>query len=98
MGTSNSLATVPYRERLKLLDQRLRDVRYPTIKQMVKPAKVQAAERVVADWEAKNEAYMQTQRDAHRAKMSRIKDEVILGNADEAVRLLRELDAEVSKK
>lgn len=98
MGTSNPLATVPYRERLKLLDQRLRDVRYPTIKPLPKPTKVQAAERVVAEWEAKNEAHIQAQRDAHKAKMNRIKDEVILGNAEEAVRLLRELDAEASKK
>ena len=95
---SSALLQVPHVLRIKMLNDRLNGFRYPTIKSLLKPAKVAAAERVVAEWEAKNEAFMQAQRDAHKARVDAIRDCMILGDAEKAVTLLRELDSMAAKK
>ncbi len=86
---TENLTLLPYRERVKLVQQRLQAMAYPTTTSLPKPAKVAAAEKLLREWEAKNEAHCEAQRQAHRAKRAAIADALILGQMDRAVELLR---------
>ncbi len=86
---TENLTLLPYRERVKLVQQRLQALAYPKTTSLPKPAKVAAAEKLLREWEAKNEAHCEAQRQAHRAKRAAIADALILGQMDKAVELLR---------
>lgn len=86
---AENLTLLPYRERVKLVQQRMQAMQYPKTTPLPKPAKVVAAETLLREWEAKNEAHCEAQRQAHRAKRAAIADALILGQMDKAVELLR---------
>lgn len=86
---TENLTLLPYRERVKLVQQRMQAMQYPKTTPLPKPAKVVAAEKLLREWEAKNEAHCEAQRQAHRAKRAAIADALILGQMDKAVELLR---------
>lgn len=86
---TENLTLLPYRERVKLVQQRMQALAYPKTTNLPKPARVAAAEKLLREWEAKNEAHCEAQRQAHRAKRAAIADALILGQMDKAVELLR---------
>ena len=90
---SEGITLLPYRERVKLVQERMRGLRAPKTKPLNKPARVTAAETVWREWEAKNEAHVDAQRDAHRAKLREIQDALIVGDMVQAVMLLQRLGA-----
>ncbi len=92
MSTDTILA-LPYRERLKLMQERLHGLTYAKVKPLTKPNRVVLAEKVVSEWEAKNEKHEEAQRVAHRKALNEIRDAMILGDAKRAVELMRKLEA-----
>lgn len=90
---TENLTLLPYRERVKLVQQRMQALAYPKTTPLPKSAKVVAAEKLLREWEAKNEAHCEAQRQAHLAKRAAIADALILGQMDKAVELLRAVGA-----
>lgn len=90
--TKDKIAQLPYRERAKLVRERLQHLRYPSITSLPKPAKVLAAEKIVAEWEERNSAHADAQRAAFREKRNAVSDALILGDMQKAVALLQKLD------
>ena len=84
-----SITLLPYRERVKLVQQRMQAMQYPKTTPLPKPARVAAAEKLVREWEAKNAAHCDAQRQAHKEKRAAIADALILGDMEKAVSLLR---------
>jgi glutamine synthetase adenylyltransferase len=87
--TIESITLLPYRERVKLVQQRMQALEHPKYEQLPKPAKVAAAEKLLREWEQKNDEHIDAQRKAHRAKRAEIADALILGQMERAVELLR---------
>ena len=58
-----------------------------------KPAKVKAAEKVVAEWDERNEAAREAHYAKHQAKVREIEDALILGDGDKVVKLLAAIGA-----
>ena len=90
---TESIALLPYSERVKLVRERLANLRRPKVVQLPKPAKVQAAERLYRDWEMKAEAHDDAQRYAWREKLHEVQDALIVGDMHKAVALLQKLKA-----
>ena len=86
---TDNLTLLPYRERVKLVQERMQAMQYPKTTPLPKTAKVAAAEKLLREWEEKNEAHCEAQRQAHRTKRAAIADALILGQMDKAVELLR---------
>lgn len=89
--TKDKIEQLPYRDRAKLVRERLQHLRYPSIASLPKPAKVLAAEKVVSEWEAKNSAHADAQRAAFREKRNAVSDALILGDMKKAIDLLQKL-------
>lgn len=87
-------ATVPYTTRLKIVRERLaiarRANRYENIP---KPAKVQAAEKVLAEWKARDDAARDAHYAKHQAKVREIEDALILGDVEKVLKLLAAIGA-----
>lgn len=92
MATDN-ITLLPYRERVKLIQQRLQAMRYPVTKPLPKPAKVLAAQKLVREWEEKDSEHREAQRQEHAKKRAEIADALILGDMKKAVELLRKYGA-----
>lgn len=90
---TENITLLPYSERVKLVRERLANLRRPKVTALPKPAKVQAAEKTLRDWEAKNEAHEDAQRDAWRAKLHEVQDALIVGDMARAVSLMQRLGA-----
>lgn len=95
MATSKTenITLLPYSERVKLVRERLANLRRTKVDPLPKSAKVQAAEKLYRDWEAKAEAHEDAQRDAWRAKLHEVQDALIVGDMHKAVSLLQKLKA-----
>lgn len=88
-----NITLLPYSERVKLVRERLANLRRPKVVELPKSAKLQAAEKLVREWEDKNEAHEAAQRDAWRAKLHEVQDALIVGDMQKAVALLQKLGA-----
>ena len=88
-----NITLLPYRERTKLVRERLQWLRSPKVIGLYKPAKVLAAEKIVAEWEAKNETHLDAQRASFREKKNAVIDALIVGDTQKAVALLQKLGA-----
>lgn len=90
---TENITLLPYRERVKLVRERMANLRRPKVASLPKPAKVRAAEKTLREWEAKNEAHEDAQRDAWRAKLHEVQDALIVGDMARAVALMQRLGA-----
>jgi hypothetical protein len=90
---TENITLLPYSERVKLVRERLANLRRPKVVALPKPAKVQAAEKLLREWEQKNEAHEDAQRDAWRAKLHEVQDALIVGDMTRAVSLMQRLGA-----
>lgn len=90
---TENITLLPYNERVKLVRERLANLRRPKLTTFPKPAKVQAAEKLFREWEQKAEAYEDAQRDAWRAKLHEVQDALIVGDMARAVVLMQKLGA-----
>lgn len=90
---TENITLLPYSERVKLVRERLANLRRPKVVALPKPAKVQAAEKLLREWEQKNEAHEDAQRDAWRAKLHEVQDALIMGDMARAVNLMQRLGA-----
>lgn len=96
MATTNTdLTTLPYRERVKLIQERMRGLQYPTFQGLKKPARVLAAEKTLDEWKRKNDEHLDKQRAAHRTKLNAVKDAFIVGDVQKAVQLIHALEKEL---
>ena len=59
----------------------------------LKPTKVLAAEKLLGEWEAKNDSHCDAQVAAHRAKLHEVQDALIVGDMARAVSLMQRLGA-----
>jgi hypothetical protein len=91
--SNQGMALLPYSERVKLVRERLNGLRRPKVESLSKPAKVLAAEKLVSEWEEKNDAHEEAQRTAWRAKLHEVQDQLIVGDMARAVLLLQKLGA-----
>ncbi len=85
---TDNITLLPYRERVRLVQERLRDLARPKVTPLPKPARVVAAEKLAQEWDKKNDAHMEAQRAKHRAKKNEITDALIVGDMEKAVSLL----------
>lgn len=95
MATSKTenITLLPYSERVKLVRERLANLRRQKVTPLPKPAKVQAAEKLYREWEQRAEAHEDAQRDAWRAKLHEVQDALIVGDMQKAVSLMQKLGA-----
>lgn len=89
----DNILAMPYRDRVKLAQERIKYAQRYSFKQPPKPARVVAAEKVVGEWEAKCDALDRQQRSEHRQKINAITDAIIVGDMAKAVALLQKLEA-----
>ncbi len=90
---TENITLLPYRERVKLVRDRLSGFRQPKVTDLPKPARVLAAEKVVGAWNEKNAEHRDAAYQAWRAKRNEIEDALIVGDTDKAVKLLQQLKA-----
>jgi hypothetical protein len=90
---AENITLLPYNERVKLVRERLANLRRPQVTSLTKPAKVLAAEKTLNDWLVKNEAHEDAQRQAHRKKLHEVQDALIVGDMAKAVQLMQQLGA-----
>lgn len=90
---TDNITFLPYAERVKLVRERLAELRYCKTTPLPKPAKVAAAEAVYREWEKKAEAHEDAQRAAHRANLAEVSDALIVGDMPKAVALMQKLGA-----
>jgi hypothetical protein len=88
---TENITLLPYRERVKLIQERMRTLNSPKPVPLKMPARVAAAAKLLNEWEQKNRVHMDAQRDAHRAKLHEIHDAMIVGDMPRAVALLQKL-------
>ena len=91
--TKESITLLPYRERVKLVRERLAGLRRPKVTSLPKSAKVLAAEKVLQEWNDKNDFHEEVQRADFRAKLNAVQDALIVGDMPKAVELLKRLGA-----
>ncbi len=92
--STDNITLLPYPVRVKLVQQRLSDLRYGAeFADLPKSAKVAAAFAVVAEWEKRNNEHHSAQRKAHRARLAEVQDALIIGDTVKAVALLKKLEA-----
>ena len=85
---------IPYNTRIKIIRERIaRARRAPWFAGIPKPAKVKAAEKVVAEWDERNKAAREAHYAKHQAKVREIEDALIMGDGDKVVKLLAAIGA-----
>ena len=85
---------IPYNARIKIIRERLaRAYRTKPFAGIPKPAKVKAAEKVVAEWDERNKSAREAHYAKHQAKVREIEDALILGDGDKVVKLLAAIGA-----
>lgn len=90
---TENITLLPYRERVKLVRDRVASIRMPTVQNLKKPARVTAAEKVVREWDELNEAHRHAQRILHKQKLNAVTDALIMGDMAKAVALMQKLEA-----
>lgn len=90
---TENITLLPYSERVKLVRERLANLRRPKVMPLPKPAKVLAAEKLLGEWGAKNDSHCDAQAAAHRAKLHEVQDALIVGDMARAVTLMQRLGA-----
>jgi hypothetical protein len=91
--TKDSTAfALPYREKVKMVKDRLQALRYPVVNDLPKSVKVRNAEKVLAEWDKANEGYRLQQRQDRRKLHNDICDALCLGDMHKAVTLMREAE------
>lgn len=92
-ASNTNITSLPYRDRVKMAQERIRSVQRPAIKSLPKPARVVAAEKLVQEWEEKAQEYERKQRAEHREKLNAVTDALIVGDMAKAVNLLQKMEA-----
>lgn len=92
-ANTDTILALPYRDRVKLVQERIKSLQCYSFKPLPKPARVAAAEKLVSEWEDKNEAHDRQQRSEHRQKLNAITDALIVGDMQKAVTLMQRLEA-----
>lgn len=90
---STGITLLPYSERVKLVRSRLNGLRWPLVKSLPKPQKVQAAEKLLNDWHERDRAHREAELDKWRARRHEVEDALILGDTAKAMALLKALEA-----
>jgi predicted RNase H-like nuclease len=90
---SENITLLPYSERVKLVRERLANLRRPKVTPLKKPASVESAEKRLRAWEAQNDAHLDAQVAAHRAKLHEVQDALIVGDMARAVALMKQFGA-----
>ena len=90
---TENITLLPYRERVKLVRERLSGFRQPRVSDLPKPARVVAAEQVVDAWCKKNTEHRDAAYQGWRMRKNEIEDALIVGDTDKAVKLLQQLKA-----
>ncbi len=91
--TVETTLTLPYRDRVKLAQDRIKYLQRYTFKPLPKPARVAAAEKLVREWDEKNMEHDRKQRAEHREKLNAITDALIVGDMAKAVALIQKFGA-----
>ena len=92
-ANTDTFLTLPYRDRVKLAQDRIKSLQRYSFKPLPKPARVVAAEKLLREWEEKEAAHDRQQRSEHRQKLNAITDALIVGDMQEAVTLIQRLEA-----
>jgi hypothetical protein len=92
-ANTDTIMALPYRDRVKLAQERIKSLQRYTFKPLPKPARVVAAEKLVREWEEKDAAHDRQQRSEHRQKLNAITDALIVGDMQKAVTLMQRLEA-----
>lgn len=92
-ANTDTILALPYRDRVKLAQDRIKSLQRYTFKPLPKPARVVAAEKLVREWEEKDAAHDRQQRSEHRQKLNAITDALIVGDMQRAVTLMQRLEA-----
>ena len=92
-ANTNTILALPYRDRVKLAQERIKSLQRYTFKPLPKPARVVAAEKLVREWEEKEAEHDRKQRSEHRQKLNAITDALIVGDMQKAVALMQRLEA-----
>ena len=90
---TESIIALPYRDRVRMAQERIRSIQRPALQVLPKSARVVAAEKVVHEWEDKADEYNRKQRAEHREKLNAITDALIVGDTAKAVALLQKFGA-----
>lgn len=90
---SGDITLLPYRERVKLVQQRVAHLRWPSVPDLPKNARVLAAEKVLAEYQKRNQEHEDKVRLGRRQKLNAITDALIVGDMKTAVLLLQKLEA-----
>jgi hypothetical protein len=91
MAANKESNPIPYNVRIKIIRERLNRARRAQVTSLPKPAKVKAAEKIVSEWEEKEDAHRQAQYDKHREKVREIENAVLLGDNEKVVKLLTDM-------
>ena len=89
---AENITLLPYRERVKLVRERLAAMRAPKHEGIPKSQRVLAAEKVMHDYYVRNEAAREVAYEVHRKRKHEVQDALILGDTEKAIKLLREFD------
>ncbi len=92
-ANTDTILALPYGTRVKLAQERIKFIQHYSCKPLPKPARVAAAEKLVIEWEEKQQAHDRQQRSEHRQKLNAITDALITGDMQKAVTLLQKLEA-----
>lgn len=94
MATKKVSNPIPYNTRIKVIHERIaRARRADRFTEIPKSAKVKAAEKVLAEWEERNESAREAHYQKHQSKVREIEDALILGDGDKVVKLLAAIGA-----
>lgn len=92
--TREKITALPYAARVRLITERLQDLRRPKAENLPKSKEVIKAENIAYEWEKKNTEHINAQFEAWRVKRNAIADAAALGDMAKAVELLQALDSE----
>ena len=92
-ANTDTILALPYRDRVKLAQERIKSLQRYTFKQLPKPARVVTAEKLVRQWGEKEQEHDRKQRSEHRQKLNAITDALITGDMQKAVTLMQKLEA-----
>jgi len=90
---TEGITLLPYRERVKLVRDRLSSLRQPKHVDLPKSKRVLAAEAVMSDYHERNQAHRDAQWNAWRLKRHEVEDALIVGDTAKALALLQKFGA-----
>lgn len=93
MTATIPVAPIPHQERVKIIRERLRKLRMrERFTPLPKSKRVLAAEKVVEEWEERNEWAENAHYEKHRAQVCEVENALILGDMVKVVELLTKLE------